>query len=123
MLIATIVVLLIGVLLAYAEQTPTREHQILVVASVLIHEAGNQGPEGITAVAKTIQQRMIAHKARWGYTAYEIVSKRWQFSCMPKAGKDENIRFVEERSSQWSLAYGLAEHLVDALQILSRKSP
>ena len=93
------------------------ETQIKFVAAVIIHEAGGEGEEGMQLVANCIQNRMYKHKTRWGFTPYEVVCKKGQFSCL--RGVSDLHAFIDyaERGwpNQWNLAVGMSKHLHEVL--------
>lgn len=64
-----------------------------VVALVLFGEARSEPVEGAIAVANVIRNRVTAR--RWFGADYrEVCLKPWQFSCLSKAGGEENYERV-----------------------------
>ena len=92
-------------------ETPRRPgvEEIHVVASVIVHEAGGEGVDGMVAVAHVIKNRM-----KHGKTPYQVVTAPHQFSCINDRELDEFQRSGWMGwPKQWDFALDLSRRLFD----------
>jgi N-acetylmuramoyl-L-alanine amidase len=98
-----------------AMAAPSREKQIDVVAAVLWAEARSEGSIGLQAVAQVIRNRMNKPD-RFGSTAYDVVTRPKQFSCLNHITPDKLIDRARYSSGPdgiyWMYAHYLAACLV-----------
>lgn len=89
-------------------------HEREVIAATLLLEAGGEGKKGIWAVANVIQNRVKRQKQRWGYSAYEVVTKPAQFSCFIKG--EDSYDFVDRAKEKFMIEWLYAMDLANNLQ-------
>lgn len=108
---ATMILLIIGFMAACfgAED----QKRIEVVASIIVHEAGGEGLDGMYRVACVIQNRMIKYQS----TAYEMATKPKQFSCynMVMGYGFGEAKFISEAKRRWPAQFPAAMALAQAI--------
>ncbi len=77
------------------------------LAAVLVGEAGNQGSNGMVAVAEVIVERANDGRSYFGSSIYSVISKPKAFSCLNHTTMERLVR-KSSRSSSWKTALNIA---------------
>lgn len=87
-------------------QSTWPQAQAELVASVILLEAGGEGAEGMQAVAAVIQNRCRLD----GLTPLEVVTKRYQFSCLNNLSHSQAINLA---TNKWPNQLAFAKQLTN----------
>lgn len=103
---------LASVLSAWAQ--PNVAKQTDVVAAVLWAEARSDGEKGIRAVAEVIRNR-TEQPARFGATAYEVVTQYRQFTCLNYIDVKKLVARGKYSSGEDGICWAYAHFIADEL--------
>lgn len=76
-------------------------------AAVLVGEAGNQGSNGMVAVAEVVVERANDGRPYFGSSIYGVITKSKAFSCLNYTTMERLVR-KSSRSSSWKTALNIA---------------
>lgn len=77
------------------------------LAAVLVGEAGNQGSNGMVAVAEVVVERASDGRSYFGSSIYGVISKPKAFSCLNHTTMERLVR-KSSRSPSWKTALSIA---------------